>query len=163
ETLVARDLEVALYRALRPCASDRSVIRADVVELPVDHHVRRLAGRIFGIAFDVDRPIRRVQIRDAHRDCITARIDGPNHFLRVPLHEHYDPVLLPARSRPIAMPGSSKRMAFLGNGKARETTKNGETQNPHHSYYTAASTHGVQVGNLRPIANRPIFKSPFLI
>src|SRR5262245_17628722 len=53
-TSIPGDFEIALGGPLGPGAGDRAIVRADVIELPVDHHMNGIPALILAVSLKVD-------------------------------------------------------------------------------------------------------------
>src|SRR5687767_2417333 len=106
--LLARDLEGVIDAGLVPRAGQRSIVRADVVELRLDHDRLTVAA----LRFDMHAPVARLAHRTAEPHDVRAGVDHAVDVLAVPLHDDDHGALAPVGS-PLATPRAVERNPLL--------------------------------------------------
>src|SRR5215475_9078631 len=86
-TLVPGQSKVTFSRALHPRACEFPMRRTQVLDLSFSGNLHGLAGLIFSIGLDANRPVRHVQGNVSYLDCIRSRIERSSHALSVPAHD----------------------------------------------------------------------------
>src|SRR2546425_11105398 len=111
--LVAGEFEVALDVAVSPGTCECAFIGKDVIQFAVDDEAHGIAGRIFGIRFDVYGPFGRIERGHFHWDHIRAAIDDAVDVLAIPIHDDADLIPMRRRGTPVSGPGSHEWMTLL--------------------------------------------------
>lgn len=108
-SLIPSKLEIAFQVAFSPRARDGAVVRADLVQLPIDDD----GLVVFAFGFQVHGPIIGIQSGALYRNTLGAGINGALDRGRVPFHEYEDGNFLARCRLPFAVPGAGQRMPFL--------------------------------------------------
>src|SRR5438552_14630770 len=117
--LIAGEFEVALDVAVTPATCECAFIGEDVVQFAVDDEVNRIAGRIFGIRFDVHGPYDWIERCHFHWTHIRAGIDDAVNVLAIPIHDDGDLIPMCWRGTPVSGPGSHEWVTLLREGRSR--------------------------------------------
>src|SRR5688572_15484410 len=107
--LLARHLERVVDTGLLPGTRQGAIVRADVVELRVDHDRSAVAA----LRFDVHGPVARLEHGTGEPHDVRAGVDHAVDVLAVPLHDDDHRALASLRP-PLAAPSAVERKSLLG-------------------------------------------------
>src|SRR5262245_20628162 len=110
---ISRERKRLFRRAAIPGARQCSLIRSELVDLPVDHAAHGLPRCVLRLEFEVYSPVFRVQFRVLQRQAFEAGIHDAGQLRSIPIHDHGDIRSVLDRRAAIAVPGTDQRMAFL--------------------------------------------------